>query len=155
MAEKKQYMKYGLVTGAGLLALTAALFSTDVWRGNQRESPHYRQDACGVCHLGEPKNAVLKSDEISLCTSCHEPDTHGLVEVPNAEGRKVKVDIGMSHPYGIRADKSWPLTLPVFMGYITCQTCHDVHLTNIESSMLRLGKRSDITPLCHDCHPNY
>ncbi len=156
MAEKKQYVKYGLTAGAGLLALSALYFSMPAWREQQRESPHYRQSACGVCHAGEPAEGVLVApSEVVLCQSCHAPETHGEIRVRNAEGNEITVDLGISHPFGIRADKAWPMTLPVTLGHITCQTCHDVHLTNNESNMLRLGNETDFTPLCLDCHVGY
>lgn len=158
MAETKQYVKSGLVLGAGLLGLLGLWFSTEEWRANRSESPHYRAEGCAVCHAGATGQEPLKASELTLCQSCHAPDSHGVTKVPNAEDRTITVDLGQSHPFGIEpSQKSYPLTLWKYLndGKVTCQTCHDVHLTNYESRMLRLGSDNNFTPLCHDCHPEY
>jgi predicted CXXCH cytochrome family protein len=158
MAERKQYIKAGLATASGLILLGVLAFETGLWRTQKAQSPHYRADACMVCHTAED-TSTLKADELALCTSCHERE--GDVIVPNSEGESITVDLGLSHPFGVPVTASnAPATLPLNNGAITCQTCHDVHLSNVESHMLRLyGAQAnglpDWTPLCHDCHPGY
>jgi predicted CXXCH cytochrome family protein len=150
----KKYVKFGLTTAAGLAALTGIVFYTDLWKAQKAESPHYRSGACMVCHIST-ENLSLKTDELILCTSCH--DQEGEVKVLNAEGHEISVDLGRSHPWGLEPSfNSMPKTLPLNdHAQITCQTCHDVHLDNTTNHMVRLCEDGDFTPLCHDCHPNY
>lgn len=167
----KKYTK-GLTLTAGLAVLLGAVFSYSVWNQKQTESPHYVDRACGVCHATGSPNctptncftchvasdaalfANLKAPELTLCTSCH--DQEGEITVPNAEGKEIKINLGISHPWGlVPSEAAMPNTLPLVDGTLTCQTCHDVHSTNEESRMLRLGIDSDFTPLCLDCHSTY
>ena len=174
MPEKKKYKK-GIAITATLAILIGAGFSTYLWNARKEQSPHYVDAACAVCHIYfsatctsadcfqcHPPDvldvwAQLKASELDLCTSCHERE--GGVEVLNAEGVLVSVDLGNSHPFGlVPSDKSSPATLPLNAGVVTCQTCHDVHLTNDESHMLRIynpAAIADFTPLCLDCHQGY
>jgi predicted CXXCH cytochrome family protein len=179
MAETKLYKK-GLAITVALAVLTLAPFSVYLWSENKQESPHYVDLACAVCHTyvadlcesedcltcHPPDNLVpyqqLKAPELVLCTSCH--DREGETEVQNEDGIVIKVDLGASHPWGMGPGRHSPSTLPLKEGKIVCQTCHDVHLTNAESHMLRLyipiydendSTRADFTPLCLDCHHDY
>jgi predicted CXXCH cytochrome family protein len=149
----KKYVKYGLATAAGLTLLTALPFSYQLWQEQQKESPHYRAGACMVCH-SSANDTTLKTDELTLCTSCH--DREGDVEVLNAEGIAIKINLGLSHPWGIVPVRGVPQNLPLSpLGQITCQTCHDVHSDNATNRMVRLCDGKDFTPLCHDCHAGY
>lgn len=148
----KQYVKEGLIASAALAVLGTATFSAYVWHQQQHESPHYRGNACGVCH--QEDGLLLKASELALCTSCH--DQEGDVMVRNAEGHMINVNLGNSHPFGIvPSAKSMPRMLPLPGGVITCQTCHDVHQINDANHMVRLCVDSDYTPLCRDCHAGY
>ena len=174
MPETKKYKK-GIAITATLAILIGAGFSTYMWNARKVHSPHYVDSACAVCHVyfsvtctnascfacHPPENleywTQLKASELDLCTSCHERE--GDVEITNAEGNLISVDLGTSHPFGIvPSEKSMPANLPLNNGEVTCQTCHDVHLSNTESHMLRLydpGEFADFTPLCLDCHSGY
>jgi predicted CXXCH cytochrome family protein len=171
MPETKKYKK-GIAITATLAILIGAGFSAYMWNARKTISPHYVDSACAVCHTYFSVTCVeadcfschppdvaeiwsqLKASELDLCTSCHEQE--GDVEVQNAEGVLVSVDLGNSHPFGlVPSEKSMPAALPLNDGKVTCQTCHDVHLSNLESHMLRLGTGTDYTPLCLDCHQGY
>jgi len=157
--ETKLYVKTGLATAGGLILLGLLAYNTGLWQAQKAESPHYRADACTVCHVSSEGGQDLKAEELVLCTSCHERE--GRVTVArNAEGYEISINLGLSHPWGLEPVRGIPATLPLKAGRITCQTCHDVHLTNHESHMLRLytagvGQDADFTVLCQDCHPTY
>jgi len=154
--------KKGLIASTGIILLAGlTYFSFEMYRTMQKETPHYVDGGCGVCHIIENEITLvgLKANEELLCTSCHSRE--GDIEIENELGTLIKVDLGISHPYGMEpSEKSIPTTLPLFDGKIKCSTCHDVHTDNSESNMLRLytaqeGQNADFTLLCLDCHKEY
>lgn len=157
MAQVKRYTK-GIATAAGLVALASVAFVSQEYWANRTTSPHYVDGACGVCHA---QDTTLKAPEGVLCTSCH--GREGETYVKNVEGRLIKIDLGASHPWGVVPEaRNTPKTLPLYEwemvdgklvnGKVICSTCHDVHVDNADSRMLRLGNDEDWDPLCADCH---
>lgn len=179
MTGSKKYSK-GIAISASLAVLIGAAFLPSLWTETKTSSPHYVDLACAACHdyvqsrcdsadctachpTDNPSPYKhLKAPEIDLCTSCHEQE--GSVEIFNDNGVPVTVDLGRSHPWGMVPIKHRPRTLPLKHGRVTCHTCHDVHLNNEASHMLRMfapmgdpddPSRADFTLLCLDCHSGY
>lgn len=125
------------------------------------ENPHVEPAECPACHVkvptaddGERGDYFLTRDTIDdTCHICHE---YGCCKPGSLHGN--------NHPSNIN---SWdwklfrrPKTLPLFGGYITCDTCHFhreaqgnayklVRIVKVE------GKKADWAELCRDCHTDY
>ncbi len=136
-----------------ILALAAAAASA-----RAVANPHVEPAACPSCHTktptaaeGDAGNYYLVKDTIDdTCQVCH---PYGCCTVDSLPGN--------NHPSNIN---SWdrhlftkPKTLPLFDGYITCDTCH--FYREAQGSPFRLvrivkveGDRIDWEGLCVDCH---
>lgn len=123
--------------------------------------PHQKPENCTSCHKQVPDDQdsaggdyMLLKDSIDItCNICHEYKDCRIYSLK-----------GHNHPSNIdRWDRKKfrkPKTLPLFEGFITCNTCH-LHL-KLDSGgykMVRLVtvelNRIDWTGLCQDCHVGY
>ncbi len=122
--------------------------------------PHQKPETCTSCHSQVPDGPVAGSDYMLLrdsiddtCHICHEYDCCKLYSLG-----------GHNHPSNIdrwdRKKLKRPKTLPLFRGYITCNTCHLHRKPNAGGyKMIRIVSvdmdRIDWTGLCQDCHVGY
>lgn len=166
MGKDRVYRKPGLTASVAILVLAATAFGGGLYYALRDKSPHYVSGGCQVCHVAtDPEQTgdlSLKAGQLELCVSCHEAgQCAATLSVPNENGVSVNLAIGVTHPYGIvPSEASRPDQLPLRDGLIACSTCHDLHMDNAESHMLRLytyrpGANVDWTPLCADCHPTH
>jgi len=125
------------------------------------DNPHVEPAACPSCHTkaptveqGQAGDYYLVKDTIDdTCHVCHE---YGCCKPGSLHGG--------NHPSNIN---SWdrnlfrrPRTLPLYDGYITCDTCH-FH-REAQGNVYKLvrivkvdGQKANWTDLCRDCHVDY
>lgn len=124
-------------------------------------NPHIEPASCPSCHTkvptaeeGQAGDYFLLKDTIdATCHICHE---YSCCKPSSLHGS--------NHPSNIN---SWdmkqfrrPKTLPLYSGYITCDTCHFHRAAQGNGyKLVRIvkldGKKIDWTELCHDCHVDY
>ena len=122
------------------------------------DNPHVEPAKCLSCHTQVPTAAEGQAGDYHLtkdsidetCKVCHPYGCCTLGSLP-----------GSNHPSNINSwDRSLftrPKTLPLFNGYITCDTCH--FYREAQGSPYRLVRivraepdYFDWTELCTDCH---
>lgn len=126
-------------------------------------NPHVEPAQCGSCHTRVPtdeeaaqgKYLLLKEGIDETCEICHPYTCCAVGSLHEKEH---------NHPSNInRWDTTKfrrPKTLPLFDGYITCDTCH-FHRVPKENSykLVRIAVVTqtlhDWAGLCRDCHSDY
>ncbi len=126
-------------------------------------NPHIEPASCPSCHTKVPTTEegqagdyfLLKDTIDDTCESCH---PYKCCEVGSLHEKN------RNHPSNIN---TWdtklfrrPRTLPLFNGYITCDTCHfHREAQGKEYKLVRIvkvdGTFKDWTGLCTDCHLDY
>ncbi len=125
------------------------------------DNPHVEPAKCPACHTKAPTADDAKRGDYFLlkdgiddtCHTCHETtcckpgSLHGENHPSNIDTWDAKL---------FRA----PRTLPLYNGYITCNTCHFHRLAQGNAyKLVRIvtidGRRVDWTELCRDCHVDY
>ncbi len=150
------------IPGLLLVSILAALaFVVTVEKSPALVNPHIPPDPCDACHTKVPtaeqakagEYQLLKDNIDDLCHICHE-----------ATCCKPGSLHGGNHPSNIntwdRKKFREPKTLPLFDGYITCETCHTHRRPEgPQYKLVRIvkidGKKIDWTELCTDCHVGY
>jgi nitrate/TMAO reductase-like tetraheme cytochrome c subunit len=155
--------------GAALAAAAALLALSGPAAGIVNPHDTAKPKFCLNCHTeaiytkscdGNEGYCLLAGSVDALCLICHlkeECCKPGLEHL-------TKLHLGMrSHPSDVAArdipPETFPSTLPLHRGRITCRTCH-LHTQQNPGGykMLRLvkitGQSVDWTALCRDCHKN-
>lgn len=134
-------------------------------------NPHDTGDPkrCDSCHTSDAREkdcgaetnyCLLTATVDGVCQICHRKTE--CCEV--GQEHMGRGDLGHSHPSGMEVDglssTHAPLTLPVHLGRITCNTCHLHERSSFRDyKMVRIVRVSDRgvdwTGLCKDCHPSY
>ena len=123
-------------------------------------NPHLEPANCGSCHSENPTEEDVISGEYRLLAdtideTCHICHPYDCCRINSLKGH--------NHPSDV--DK-WdvdrftePENLPLYDGYITCNTCHYHRMSDVPGQnhrMVRLVQvtldRIDWTRLCLDCH---
>ena len=123
---------------------------------NDIPSPHWKDNACSVCHLKWGKASIknLRKKNISdTCLSCHDADYDHRYIHP--------IDVRPSTSMLKRMDTSYKKSLEKTSGKISCVSCHDISLqcegsksrhkmTN--SKFFRKGPFQTRSQPCYFCH---
>lgn len=131
-----------MATGTSAGSTSGDSFRADPGRVN----PH-REIACTECHRKVPEKGSstwadiakgLVREPVALCRGCH----------PESEAHH--------HPVNRKPERALPEGLPAGVsGDVVCSTCHDVHLTGGQESLLRgfdTGRYRVRMDMCLDCH---
>ncbi|MDF1537115.1 MAG: hypothetical protein P1S46_11580 [bacterium] len=146
-----------LISGLILLAGTCSARAVEIL------DPHKEPARCLSCHTATPTVEDIENGELLLhmdgidetCHMCHPYDCCRIYALK-----------GHNHPSNVG---KWdvehftePETLPLFDGFITCNTCHFHRQAQVQGDnyfmvrIVRVGlDRVDWTALCHDCHVDY
>ncbi len=125
-----------------IIALT--IFLRGVSFAGMTENPHNKME-CGKCHaeevdfsraLNNPK--FVEKDVVAMCLKCHSDI------------------ISVHHPQRVQVIVEVPDYLPVGEGnFITCSTCHDIHIKEVSNHLLRslsIGNYTSRIEICYECH---
>ena len=143
-----------MVLGQGVL-LTLQL-STPVTRAGLL-NPHLKPEPCLSCHTKVPTKEEARAGEY-FCVRDTIDATCGVCHLAHQGGKR-------NHPSDFddwsHSLFSAPMTLPLYDGKITCNTCHLHRLPDeptiymLRKVMVREGFGPDWSELCHDCHVDY
>jgi hypothetical protein len=124
-------------------------------------NPHVEPASCPSCHTKVPTVEEGQAGEYFLIKDTIDDTCHVCHEKTCCKPGSLH---GVNHPSNIdtwdRAKFRTPKTLPLYGGYITCDTCH-LHRAAQGSTykLVRIvtvdGLKIDWTALCHDCHLDY
>lgn len=125
--------------------------------------PHEEPAKCSSCHSQSPTEEDALDGELYLLgatidETCHICHPYDCCRINSLKGH--------NHPSSV--DK-WdvdnftePESLPLFDGYITCNTCHYHRMADVPGRNYRMVRlvsvglqRVDWTLLCKDCHTDY
>lgn len=124
-------------------------------------NPHVEPASCPSCHTKTPTAAEGQAGDYFLIKETIDDTCHVCHEKTCCKPGSLH---GVNHPSNIdRWDRTRfrePKTLPLFAGYITCDTCHFHRQAQASTyKLIRIvlvdGKRIDWTALCVDCHLGY
>src|SRR5512143_3713956 len=124
-------------------------------------NPHVEPATCPSCHTKAPTAEEATSGDYFLVKDTIDDTCHVCHEYSCCKPSSLH---GQNHPSNIdKWDRKLfrtPKTLPLFNGFITCDTCH--YHRNAQGNTYKLvrivnvdGKKIDWTELCHDCHVDY
>jgi hypothetical protein len=119
-------------------------------------NPHWRDDACKACHVGEPETKPVKlidKNAVRLCQYCHDPI----------------FDHRYIHPVDVKPDAKMIARMPVDYrdsldesnGKLSCVTCHDLPIQCLSRrrseklqnpSFYRGGPYRERSKPCYFCH---
>lgn len=124
-------------------------------------NPHVEPANCPSCHTRAPTAEEGQAGDYFLTKETIDDTCHVCHEYSCCKPSSLH---GQNHPSNINTwDRTLfrrPKTLPLFDGYIMCDTCH-FH-RNAQGTTYKLvrivkvdGKKIDWTELCVDCHVDY
>ena len=139
-----------------------------IWSHDPSTTPTYQNYTSPT--TGAQSGTVSATGTTKLCLSCHDGttaldsytgNTTGGTSLVSGDSSFVGQDLRNDHPIGVslatsntRDSSGYRATptnsLPLFGGLVECASCHDVHNTSNQTSLLRVNNAA--SALCISCH---